>query len=98
MVGIPNLVNGTLLREMCVANSLSDPYLTVYPNKKDYTYTPFGDLSKNRSRLDFFIISENLIPFIGHCSISPSVLCSQFDHKNVNTINSNFLFKKKSQS
>jgi hypothetical protein len=25
MVGIPNPVNGTLLREMCVANSLSDP-------------------------------------------------------------------------
>jgi exonuclease III len=96
MVGIPNQVNGTLLREMCAANSLSDPYRTVYPNKKDYTYTPFGDLRKNRSRLDFFIISDNLIPFIGHCSISSSVLCSQFDHKNISlSINCDFLFKKK---
>ncbi len=54
MVGIPNQVNGTLLREMCATNNLSDPYRTLYPNKKDYTYTPFGDLRKNRSRLDFF--------------------------------------------
>ncbi len=61
-----------------------------------YTYTPFGDLRKNRSRLDFFIISDNLIPFIGYCTISPSVLCSHFDHKNISlSINSDFLAKKK---
>jgi hypothetical protein len=54
MVSIPNPVNGNLLREMCANHSMSDPFRVLYPNKKDYTYSPFGDTRKNRSRLDFF--------------------------------------------
>jgi hypothetical protein len=83
MVSIPNPVNSNLLREMCTNHNMSDPYRVLYPNKKDYTYTPFGDTRKNRSRLDFFIMSDNLIPSLDKCTISNSVLCSHFDHKNI---------------
>jgi exonuclease III len=83
MAAIPNAVNSGLLREMCTSHNLSDPFRVLYPNKKDYSYTPFGDIRRNRSRLNFFLISNNLIPAVDHCLISPSVLCSQFDHKNV---------------
>jgi exonuclease III len=83
MAAIPNAVNSGLLREMCTSHNLSDPFRVLYPNKKDYSYTPFGDIRRNRSRLDFFLISNNLIPAVDHCLISPSVLCSQFDHKNI---------------
>jgi hypothetical protein len=37
-------------------NSLGiDPFRALYPNKRDYTYSPFGDTRLNRSRLDFFV-------------------------------------------
>jgi hypothetical protein len=58
-------------------------FYSVYPTKRDYSYTPFGDIRKNHSRLDFFLISNNLIPALEQCSISPSVLCAHFDHKNI---------------
>jgi exonuclease III len=83
MAAIPNAVNSGLLREMCNHHNLSDPFRVLYPNKKDYTYSPFSDIRRNRSRLDFFLISNNLIPSVDHCLISPSVLCVQFDHKNI---------------
>jgi exonuclease III len=83
MAAVPNLANSTLLREMCEAKELCDPYRVLYPTKRDYWYTPFGDTRKNRSRLDFFLISNSLIPALELCSISPSVLCAQFDHKNI---------------
>jgi len=83
MVSIPNPVNGNLLRDLCANHSMSDPFRVLYPNKKDYTYSPFGDTRKNRSRLDFFIMTDNLIPSLAKCTITNSVLCSHFDHKNV---------------
>jgi hypothetical protein len=83
MAALPNQANSALLREMCENKELSDPYRVLYPTKRDYSYTPFGDIRKNRSRLDFFLISNNLIPALEQCSISPSVLCAQFDHKNI---------------
>jgi hypothetical protein len=83
MAAIPNAVNSGLLREMCTNYNLSDPFRVLYLNKKDYSYTPFGDIRRNRSRLDFFLVSNNLIPSVDNCLISPSVLCSQFDHKNI---------------
>jgi len=83
MTAIPNPVNSGLLRDMCTQYNLSDPFRVLYPNKKDYTYSPFGDIRRNRSRLDFFLISNNLIPSVDHCRISPTVLCAQFDHKNI---------------
>ncbi len=83
MAAVPNPANSNLLREMCEAKDLCDPYRVLYPTKRDYSYTPFGDTRKNRSRLDFFLISNNLIPALELCSISPSVLCAHFDHKNI---------------
>jgi exonuclease III len=83
MAALPNQAKSALLREMCENKELCDPYRVLYPTKRDYSYTPFGDIRKNRSRLDFFLISNNLIPALEQCSISPSVLCAQFDHKNI---------------
>jgi hypothetical protein len=55
----------------------------IYPNKRDYTYSPFGQVRLNRSRLDFFVISSNLISNISDCIIADSVSCKLFDHKPV---------------
>ena len=55
MAAVPNLPNSVALSNMCSNLSLTDPYRILYPFKTDYTYTPFGTLRKNRSRLDFFL-------------------------------------------
>jgi hypothetical protein len=42
---------------------------------------PFGNARKNKSRLDFFIISTSLLGGVVDCGIFPGMLSSQFDHK-----------------
>jgi exonuclease III len=83
MSGLPNPKNSELLELLCTDLSLTDPYRILNPDKRDYTYSPFGNVRLNRSRLDFFIISSNLIGYISGCSIADSVSCKLFDHKPV---------------
>jgi exonuclease III len=81
MVSVPNAVNSNLLDELCTDFTLSDPYRTLYPTRIDFTYSPFGHVRNNRSRIDFFLVTNNLIPMLDECAISSTVTTSLFDHK-----------------
>jgi hypothetical protein len=81
MVSVPNAVNSNLLEELSTDLMLSDPFRTLYPTRIDFTYSPFGLMRSNRSRIDFFMVSDNLIPMLDECTISPTVTTSLFDHK-----------------
>jgi exonuclease III len=83
MSGLPNPKNSELLELLCFDFALVDPYRVLYPNKRDYTYSPFGNVRLNRSRLDFFVISNSLVGNISECCIADSVSCKLFDHKPV---------------
>jgi exonuclease III len=83
MAALPNPKNSELLEELCAEFGLVDPYRVLFPFKKDFTYIPFGTVRLNRSRLDFFIMSGNLIKELSDCSIASTVSCKQFDHKSV---------------
>lgn len=83
MVRIPNFTNCNLLNDMCEQFGLADPYRSLYPNKVDFSYSPFGLVRKNRSRLDFFVISSDMLNYVTDCTISPSKLNSLFDHKHI---------------
>ena len=63
--------------------NLSDPFRTLYPGKRAFSYSPFGTIRRNRLRLDFFVISNSLIPNIVNCSISPGLATKLFDHRTV---------------
>jgi hypothetical protein len=52
---------------------------------REFSYAPFGTLRKNRSRLDFFFISESLIPALYTSEIQPGCLCRLFDHAVITT-------------
>jgi exonuclease III len=84
MAGLPNPKNSELLGNLCTKHQLTDPFRVLYPIKREFTYSPFGHVRLNRSRLDFFVVSETIIPDIGDCSISSSTRCKLFDHKQVN--------------
>ena len=83
MAGPPNPQNSEHLKTLCTNLDLTDPYRLLYPNKRDFTYQPFGTVRLNRSRIDFFCVSNSIAGHIEDCSIGSSVLCSLFDHKNI---------------
>ena len=80
---VPNKVNCELLRNMCIGLSLLDPTRVLYPNSRLYTYAPFGNLRSNRSRLDFFVISDSLLPALLECKPALVPTINLFDHKPV---------------
>jgi exonuclease III len=81
MVRTPNFTNGNLLKNLANTFELTDPFRILYPDRKCYSYVPFGNARKNKSRLDFFIISTSLLGGVVDCGIFPGMLSSQFDQK-----------------
>ena len=55
---------------------LRDVFREFYPDKKRFSWRQFGG-GKKKARLDFFLVSAALIPFIGHTDIIPGI---QSDH------------------
>jgi exonuclease III len=62
MVNIPSKNRSKWLKEMCNVLKLSDPYRHFYPDRLEYTYIPNAVANTNRSRLDFFVISDTPLP------------------------------------
>ena len=81
MAAIPSKRRSEKLKDMCNNCNLTEPFRCLYPNRKDFTYVPAVAEYNNRSRLDFFIISDNIIDKVQECNISSSLLNSCFDHK-----------------
>jgi hypothetical protein len=81
MVSLPNHRHSMLLAELCENVSLCDPFRFKFPSVKKFSYKPFGVLRKNRSRIDFFLISNNITVGNFDCTIGDSTLSTAFDHK-----------------
>jgi exonuclease III len=86
----PSHIRSNKLHELCEGFHLTDPYRVLYPSRREYTYIPRAQTT-NRSRIDFFLVSENLLNRLEDCRIKSNLLSSLFDHKCV-TLS---LFKKK---
>ena len=54
---IPSQVRTTWLNEIMDKHELLDPFRYLNPNMMDFSYSPYGTVRKNRSRIDFFLIS-----------------------------------------
>jgi hypothetical protein len=58
-------------------------YRYFYPDTREFTFIPFSEIATNRSRLDFFLMSETLTTQCINCRI-PNYLSSMlFDQKQV---------------
>jgi hypothetical protein len=79
----PNASHSKKIKEMCENFNLTDPYRYLYPDKLEYTYVPRAAGKKNKSRLDFFILSEALLDSVSECEISTGLQNNLFDHKPV---------------
>jgi hypothetical protein len=81
MQNIPSIFRTNKIRSLCTNFNLVDPFRSLYPNKKDFTYVPSVVDNLNRSRIDFFMITVTLLPHVKNCSISAGLLTTHFDHK-----------------
>jgi exonuclease III len=80
MKTIPSKLRSGWLNDLCIEFKLSDPFRAFHPTRRDFTFTPRGN-KKNRSRLDFFLISNCILSFVQRCEIASSISISLFDHK-----------------
>ena len=81
MANIPSKKKSDKLRVMCEELNLQDPYRMFYPTRKEYTFIPSAIGMNNRSRLDFFIVSESILNIMINCTIPHSLSSTVFDHK-----------------
>jgi exonuclease III len=72
-----------MINDLCGAVSVSDPFRIMNPESREYTYNPSGTLRKNRSRIDFYLITENLYEHVEKCTIAQGFCRKTFDSKPV---------------
>jgi hypothetical protein len=82
MLNPPSLIRSSWLNNLCDEFNLIDPYRAFHPNRRDYTYVPRAG-TRNRSRIDFFLIQDNLLRLCNSCYISHSLESELFDHKSI---------------
>jgi len=83
MVNIPSRRRALKISSIAVTLSLTDPYRFFNPMRREFTYIPNAQNNRNRSRLDFFLISESLITECKNSQIPHSLSSKLFDHKQI---------------
>jgi len=83
MAGLPSRRRSDRLIALAERFSLTDPFRILHPNKKEYTYVPTSVNMINRSRLDFFLMSEGMIGSVGSCVVPVALSSTVFDHKHI---------------
>jgi len=83
MQNIPSRPRSIRLHEICEQFNLTDPFRIFHPNKREYTYIPSGVDRNNKSRLDFFVISRELLPQLFEVNIANTCITHLFDHKQI---------------
>jgi exonuclease III len=85
-VGIPSARRSAWLNQLCTGLSLKDPYRYFYPETREFTYVSYSVNATNRSPLDYFLISEDLLTQCINCRIPNTLSSLLFDHKQVSLI------------
>jgi exonuclease III len=80
---IPSARRSGWLNTLLTECNLIDPFRHFFPDTPEYTYVPYSVVAVNRSRLDFFLISDKLVDQCVNCRIPHSLSSLLFDHKQV---------------
>ena len=82
MATVPNPKNSQKLEQILSAGLWVDPFRYLYPHKREFSHIPYTMNNRNRSRIDFFLVSSDLAGIITECSYSANKI-KEFDHKSV---------------
>jgi hypothetical protein len=80
---IPSARRSGWLNSLMMDCNLIDPFRYFFPDAQEYTYVPYAIDAVNRSRLDFFLISNDIKEQCVNCRIPHSLSSLLFDHKQV---------------
>ena len=83
MTAIPSYIRSNAVLKMSGKLKLTDPYRIFYPDRRDFTFIPSAVGQNNRSRLDFFLVSESVSDKLVNCTIPNSTNGKIFDHKQI---------------
>jgi exonuclease III len=83
MAAVPSRRRSNWLKTLCNNHNLTDPYRFFYPDRREYTYIPNAVANTNRSRLDFYLMSADLVTICKNCTIGHHLDSLIFDHKSV---------------
>jgi hypothetical protein len=78
----PSIIRSRWLSELCERRGLTDPYRLANQDVRDFTFIPRTG-RQHRSRLDFFLISDNILDDISKCEINSGLTTTLFDHKSI---------------
>ena len=83
MASPPSLIRSRALADISNLYNLSDPFRALHPDRLDFSYRPRNGLP-NRSRIDFFLISDSLLEHVSTCEIATEISTELFDHHCIN--------------
>ncbi len=83
MAGIPSKRRSLQITALARGLSLTDPYRFFNPEKREFTFIPNILNNLNCSRLDFFLISEDIISDCKSSNIPHSLSSKLLDHKQI---------------
>lgn len=83
MASIPSKRRSQKIATIASSLNLVDPYRFFNPEKRDFTFIPNILNNRNRSRLDFFLISEILIKDCKNPTIPHALSSKLLDHKQI---------------
>jgi exonuclease III len=83
MVNVPSRKRSLQIKAIANSLNLTDPYRFFHPEKRDFTFIPNILNNRNRSRLDFFLLTENLLQDCKNNIIPHSLSSKLFDHKQI---------------
>jgi hypothetical protein len=78
----PSNIRSQKIHEIMQEGKLTDPFRMLYPDKRDFTYIPRSG-RRNRSRIDFFLVSDSSLLNVTDASISHALQSNLFDHKTI---------------
>jgi exonuclease III len=81
MRNIPSRERSANVKRIADKFNLTETYRYMYPNGRDFTYIPNAVANNNRSRIDFFLASRDLMCNTKDTGIFTGKLSSLFDHK-----------------
>ncbi len=81
MRSIPSRFRSEQVAALCEELDLADPFRALNPEAREFTYYPSGTVRKNRSRIDFFLVTTELFGVIEKCSTAQGFCRKNFDHK-----------------
>jgi exonuclease III len=58
---LPNLQHSQCIADLCHELNISDPYRYLHYNKVEFSYAPRCEALSNKSRIDYFLISNTLL-------------------------------------